>query len=109
MDDLPFAGLLLQHDRTAVEEARTIVEMKSGDRDSPGDLKIELSRLNVHVRPLRTAGANAIEYFPEETLELLTSVGAMRELARVEDRGIIGKSGAETVPIEVAECLDEVG
>lgn len=108
MDNFPSRGLLLEHDRAAIEEPGTIVEMERGNRDRSRDLKVELSRLNVHIWPLRAPGPNAIEYFLEEPLIFFTSVGSMREFARVEDRGIIGKSRAEAVPIEVVECLDEV-
>ena len=39
----------------------------------------------------------------------VASVGATRELARVENSGIVGKSSAKTVPLEIVECLDEIG
>ena len=82
--------------------------MECRDRDGSHDLKVEVARLNVHEWTLRSVSTNAIEYFPEESFKLFTPGGTVRKLARIEDRCTIGKRGAEVVPIEVVECLDEV-
>src|ERR1700745_1548298 len=99
VNNLPSRGLLLQNDCAAVQESGTIVQMESGYRYCSHHLKLKVSRLNVHVRCLRAANTNAVEYVLEESLEFIASVGAMRKLTWIENSRVICECGAEVVPI----------
>ncbi len=83
--------------------------MEGNDRYVPRDLKTQIPGLDVHVRSLGSSRSNVIEHLLKRSLIFLASVGATRELAWVEDGGIVGKSSAKTVPLEIVECLDEIG
>jgi hypothetical protein len=109
VNDLPSGCLLLQDDRAAIQESRTIVEMEGDNRDISGDLKMKIPRLDVHIRCLRSARANAVEHLLKRLLKFLASVGTMREFARIEDRSIVGESSAEAIPVKIVECLNEIG
>ena len=54
--------------------------MERGDCHGFDNLNLEIFRLNVHVRCLRSAAANAIEDLLEELFEFLATVGAIRKL-----------------------------
>jgi hypothetical protein len=95
VDDLPAGRLFSKNDRATVQESGPIIEMERGNRYCSRHLKLEISRLNIHVRSSCATGTNIVEYFLEEALEFSAPLGAMRKLARIEDSRIVGEGAAK--------------
>jgi len=107
MNDLPLASPLLQHDSAPIEKSWTIIEMEGCNGDGAGDLDMQVARLDVHVRTLRSSGTNTFENLPKTFFEFRATISTEGKFARVEDRGIVRERPAEAIPVKIVKCLNE--
>ena len=107
MDDLPPGFLFLQHYRTSVQKPGTVIKMEGNNADVSGDLEREVPGLNIHVRALGSAAANAIKYLLKILLIFCSAFGVVGKFAWVEDGGVVGEVGSKSFPVQVIECLNE--